>query len=310
MGGKVLRWLISWAGYLLYTLVVLICLLWFLFPADTVKDWLEQQLNTQYPNYDWIIDSLRIGFPGSLVMTKIVVVSSVAENTPLNIDRLSLLPDIPLLLQKKKALKYTLDLLEGSIHGKVVLAADGKQFESMGTFDGLHLQQLEMLQQSLQRTVDGILTGKFSSKGTWDAFQDVDLQGDLILAGGTLQFKAPILGLDTLPYTAIETDFRFHQGQWGFEQGTLQSTWMNGTFSGSMQAGISLAASRLKLTGSLMPRSEMFAGVENKQMAQVVRTYLKDGGLPFTVNGTAGEPGILFTGALSQALKSLSGSTK
>jgi len=310
MGGKILRWLISWTGYLLYTLVVLICLLWFLFPADTVKDWLEQQLNTQYPNYDWSIDSLSIVFPGSLMMTKVGVTPAHAKSTPLTIDRLSLSPDVPLLLQKKKALKYSLELLEGSIHGQIVFAADGKQFESMGTFDGLHLQQLEILQQSLQRTVDGILIGKFSSTGTWDGFQDIEFQGDLTLAGGTLQFKAPILGLDELPYAAIETDFRFHQGQWEFEQGKLQSTWMNCTFSGSMQAGISLAASQLQLTGILMPRSEMFAGVENKQMAQVVRTHLKDGGLPFTVNGTAGEPGILFTASLSQALKSLSGSTK
>jgi type II secretion system protein N len=310
MQAKISSWLISWAGYLLYTLLVLICLLWLLFPADTVKNWFEQQMSAWYPNYDWTIETLGIRFPCRLVMENVGVIPSGAQGTPLTIDRIYLSPDIPLLLQKKKALKYSLELLEGSIDGQVVLTAGGKQFEGIGTFDGLHLQQWQILQQSLQRDLDGILLGKFSSKGGCTPGQDIEFQGNLILAGGTLQFKAPILGLDKLPYTAIETDFRFYQGKWNLEQGKLQSSLMNSTFSGSIQVGISLAASQLSLQGLLMPRSEMFAGNENKQMTQIVRTHLQDGGLPYTVNGTLREPSMLFTGSLPHALKSLSGSTK
>ena len=113
MGGNVLRWLISLGGYLLYTLAVLVFLLWFLFPTDTVKDWFEQQLNTRYPNYDWIIDSLSIGFPARLVMTKVEVTPAHAKSAPLTIDELSFSPAVPLLLQKKKAFNYSLELLDG-----------------------------------------------------------------------------------------------------------------------------------------------------------------------------------------------------
>ena len=310
MAGRILRTLVSLAGYFLYTLVVLICLLWFLFPEDSVKGWLEQQLASRYPEYHWTIDTLGFGFPGSLVLEKIELRPAQGTIVLLKVERLAVTPDVMKILQKKKAVQYTLDLLQGSIQGRAVFSSDWQRFESEGTFTGLHLEDLEMLQQSMQRAVNGILSGTYSSKGDWNMLNAAELQGNLSLADGSMQFKAPVLGLDTLAYTTIETDFSFEQGQWLFEQGKLQSAGMSAVFNGHLEPGLSLAASQLQFSGSLVPRSELFADAKNKQMAQVVRTHLKDGGLPFTVNGTVGEPGILFAGALSQALKTLPGSTK
>ncbi|MCF6187466.1 MAG: hypothetical protein L3J49_08345 [Desulfobulbaceae bacterium] len=53
MGGKTIRFLLSSTGYLLYTLVVLVGLLWLLFPTESVQAWLEQQLQDHYPGYSW-----------------------------------------------------------------------------------------------------------------------------------------------------------------------------------------------------------------------------------------------------------------
>ena len=310
MGGKVLRVLLSSTGYPLYTLVVLVGLLWLLFPAEAVQARLEQELQKHYPGYDWKIGSLGLALPDGLVLTDVQIAPMEGKDVILTFDRVTVAPVAESLFSKDKAIHFTLHLLQGDIRGRVLLSSSSKQFTFRGTFEGLQPATLEVVQQRLQRKLDGTLAGTFSGKGKWNSVLQAQLQGKLRLTGGTLQFKEPVLGLNALPYKEIKTDFKRQDGQWLFEQGTLQSPMINGTFSGSIQTAGTLGSSRLQFTGALTPRSEMFAGLKNTQLAEVVRTHLKGDGLPFTVNGTAAEPGIRFSGELARALKGLKRSAK
>lgn len=310
MGGKVLRRLLSLTGYLLYTLIVVAVLLWLLFPAESVQTWLEQQLQNYSPGYSWKIGSVGLALPGELVLTDIRMGAVESKDVVLTVDRLTLAPVVKSLLRKDKAMKFTIHLLEGDIRGRVLIGSGQQDFTCRGSLEGLQPAKLKLVRQSLDRALDGTLAGIFSGEGTWKNVSRIKLQGNLKLTGGTLQFKEPVLGLTALPYTKIESGFKRQKGQWLFEQGTLQSKMLNGTFSGSFQPGDTLAAGRLQFTGALKPRSEMFAGLKNTQLAELVRTHLKDEGLAFTINGTAAVPGIRFNAELSRALNSLKRSTK
>jgi hypothetical protein len=135
----------------------------------------------------------------------------------------------------------------------------------------------------------------------------MEFKGKVNITGGMLQLREPVLGLAQLPYTKIETNFQYHDGQWEFEQGKLVSTKMTADFSGRIKADGNFESAVLQLTGRITPRPELFAGKGDRKMAQVVHTFLQDGGLPFTVSGTAVEPAINFEGGFSQALKRLQG---
>ncbi len=310
MGGKVLRRLLSSTGYLLYTLVVLVGLLWLLFPAEAVQARLEQELQKHYPGYSWKVGSVGLALPGELVLTDVQTASAKGGEIILTLDRLAVAPAVEKLFDKEKAVNFSIHLLQGDIRGRILFGFGTKEFTCRGTLEGLQPAKLNLVRQSLNRTLDGTLAGTFSGMGSWNKISQTGLQGNLKLTGGTLQFREPVLGLTALPYTKIETGFKRGKGQWLFEQGTLQSKIINGTFSGSVQTGDTLAAGRLQFTGALKPRSEMFAGLKNPQLAEVVRTHLKSDGLPFIVNGTVAVPGIRFSGELSQALNSLKRSTK
>ncbi len=310
MGGKVLRQLLSLTGYLLYALIVAAVLLWLLFPAESVQTWLELQLDNYPPGSSWKIGSVGLAPPGELVLTDIRMESAQSKDVVLTLDRLAFAPVVKSLFEKNKAIKFSMHLLKGVIHGRILIDSGLQQFSCRGSLEGLQPARLNFVRQSLGRAIDGTLAGTFSGKGERDRVLQTQLQGNLKLTGGTLQFRAPVLGLNALPYTKIETDFKRRKGQWLFEQGTLQSPMIAGTFNGSVQNGQTLASSRLQFTGSLTPRSEMFAGLKNTLPAEVIRTHLKDGGLPFTVNGTASAPGIRFSPELSRALNRLQRSTK
>ena len=307
MGGKVMRWFLASMGYLLYTLVVLVCLLWLLFPSDTVKTWFEQQLHTRYPHYVWKIGSLKPALPGKLELVDIIMIPDRDKTIRFKADRLDLVPDATHLFGKRKRIKYRLHLLGGTVDGRIIASVGLQQFEYLGRFNGLRLHRLTGLQKRLQRKFDGTVAGEFSGHGAWDQSGKSELKGKLSIADGTLQLKKPVLGLALLPYTKIESDFKCRDGNLLFEQGKLVSTKMTAAFSGQVKTGVSLAEAGLQVTGSITPRSELFAGAGNRQMAQVVRTFLQNGALPFTVSGTVAEPAIQFEGGLSAALKHLQG---
>ncbi len=310
MIGKILSWLLSSTGYLLYTIIVMVCLLWFLFPADAARGWLEQQLNRQYSQFNWKIGSLELAPTDGVVLTNVKVAPAGGEVSLLTFDRFAISPDLSHLFGEDRVMNYSLRMLKGTVRGQLILSQESAQFECRGNLEGLQLQQLDILGQHLERTFTGSVNGDFSGQGTWKAVRQLQLGGNLSVIDGTFEFREPVLGLEQLPYSKMESGFSYTNGQWTFEKGNLVSTRMNGTFSGEIKAGDTLADSQLQFKGSVSPRSEMFAELKNKEMVKVVRAHLKEEGLPFTINGTAAEPGILFAGSLSQALKTMQGSTR
>jgi len=305
-----MRWLLSSLGYLLYTLVVLVCLLWWKFPADTVKTWLEHQLNTETPRYVWNIETLKPVLPGRIHVSGITI-TPVREKMPLiRIGQLDLVPDPARLLSKNKLIRYRMRLFGGTAGGRFVVGTGFRQFDCRGKFAGLRIKQMAALRKRLQRQVNGIADGSFSWHGVRRSTEKQVIEGKVIMRDGTLPLRKAVLGLVKLPYSTIETPFTYREGRWIIEKGKFVSPKMTATFNGRIEPADNLADFRLQFTGRLTPRSELFTGGGNNKMAGMIRSFLKDGSLPFTLSGTAAEPGIHFANGLSEAMNRLQGNRR
>ncbi len=305
-----MRWLLSSLGYLLYTLVVLVCLLWWKFPTDTVKTWLEHQLNTETPRYVWNIETLKPVLPGRIHVSGITI-TPVREKMPLiRIGQLDLVPDPARLLSKNKLIRYRMRLFGGTAGGRLVAGTGFRQFDCRGKFAGLRIKQMAALRKRLQRQVNGIADGSFSWHGSRRDAEKQTIDGKIIFRDGTLPLRKAVLGLVKLPYSTIETPFTYREGRWIIEKGKFVSPKMMATFNGRIEPADSLADFRLQFTGRLTPRSELFTGGGNNKMAGMIRSFLKNGSLPFTLSGIAAEPGIHFANGLSEAMNRLQGNRR
>ncbi len=302
-----MRWLVSSFGYLLYTLVVLAFLLWWKFPSATVKTWLEYELNAGTPGYVWTINTLKPVLPGRMHLSGITI-TPIREKMPLmRIKQLDLVPDPVRLLGKSKLITYRMRLFGGTAEGSLVTTTDFRQFDCRGTFNNLHLQQMAALRKRLQRQLNGIADGIFSWHGLRLGTDKQVIEGTVIIRDGTLPLRKTVLGLSELPYSTIEAPLTYHGGGWIIEKGKLVSPKMAATFHGRIEPAATLADFRLQFAGSLTPRSELFAGSGNTKMAGMIRSFLKNGSLPFTFSGTAAEPGIHFANGLSEAMNRFQG---
>jgi len=305
-----MRWLLSSLGYLLYTLVLLICLLWWKFPADTVKAWLEQQLGTETPGYVWKIETLKPVLPVRVHASGITITPAWEKMPMVRIEQLDLVPDPARLLSENKLIRYRMRLFGGAAHGRLIIGAGFSRFDCRGKFDNLDIAQMAVVRKRLQRQLTGIAAGNFSWHRNRRSTEKQTIAGKVIIGNGTLPLRKEILGITMLPYSTIKALFTYREGRWIIEKGKLVSPKMTAVFSGRIEPAGNIADYQLQFTGRLTPRSELFTGRDNNRMAGMIRSFLKDGSLPFTLSGTAAEPGIHFADGLTEAMNRLQGNRR
>jgi len=297
------RWLVSVFGYLLYTLVLLVVLLWWRFPAAEVATWCGQRLDRLYPGLNWQVDALKWRFPNRFLLQGI---QAQANDKPgmqvIRVPELTLTLDPLSLARKNLRISYSMNLYDGAGTGRIYLTWAGR-FTCQGRFVNLDLHKMAGLATALNRSVQGRADATFSWQGTWPDMDKTKISGMVTVSKGLLPLRKPVLGLTILPFSRFESRVEHREQAWQLDRGRLEAKTMKVTFSGRIVPGKDLAGARLSLSGSLVPRAELFRATGKRDMATVVRGFLRNGALRFTVSGTAADPAVQFPVGLSRAMR-------
>lgn len=289
--------LLKFSGYLLYTIVIVILLLWYKFPADAFKIRIEKDLNRTTPTLQWIVEEIGLLPPFNIQLRNISVIGKKEKKVLLAVKTMNLRPD--LMVWKKTgniAAKYKLNLLGGTVDGRLGLAKDRSALEYNGAMQEIKIdnKELAFIQQEYQRTVHGTLSGNFSGvrklkKNTHS------LQGKFIFAQGKIGLQYPVLGMKQLDFDSIETELRFAAETVSLSRGRITSPMFAADFKGSLRTAVPCRLSRIDLTGSFQPGPEFTTSVDSPSLVTLLKKEMQKGSLPFTVNGFLQEPGIKFT---------------
>ena len=291
----VTRRLLSLAGYGIYTLAVLVGLLWFLFPADAVRQRLEYELNRNTDAVVWKIGALRPALPGGLKISEIHISSRRRGTGELVVPSLYLQPDAAAFLRNRKpACTYRAQLLGGSIRGRAEVSGSPRVVKFDGRISDVKIEELGDLLKSLNRSAAGLLSGDFSGRAAVAPATNpsFSLKGKLHVRQGRLSFQEQVLGLNELKFSRAESQFEFSGNVLELKEGILQSTLLSAVFAGTLQTEKSLEQAMVQVNGTLTVRPELFAGIRNGSSG--LQKQLKDGKLSFQVRGTLKEPGIFF----------------
>lgn len=297
---KVLRWLASSAGYLLYTAIVLVLLLWALLPTDSLRLWLEARLNAASPALRWEIKELDAALPAGLVATGVRLLEAGASGEELlQVSELRILPDLRELTAARQELPFTyqLTVMGGSLRGKASLRADNSMLRCEGEAENLQLGGLTALWAMLDRTASGKLSGHYRFEGDWrDPYQGV-FAADLRVAEGSLSLQQPVFGLAQLEFGEMTGSLELRERVLALTKGRVESRLLAGEYNGTVTLASPLQISEMKIDGSLEPRPELLSGLRNQTTVTLIKKQLKDNKLSFALSGTIQEPGIQFRGA-------------
>ena len=289
--------LLKFSGYLLYTLVVVSLLLWYKFPTDAFKSRMEKDLNMMTPSLQWVVQEIALLPPFNVQLRNISIIGKEEKKVLLVVKTMDLLPDVMTWKNAGNiAAQYKINLLSGTVVGRLSLAKDRSALEYDGVMQKIKIdnKELAFIQQEYQRTVRGTLSGNFSGVRKLKKSTQ-SLQGKFIFAQGEIGLQQPVMGMEKLDFDSIETALNFANGTISLSQGKITSPLFAASFKGNLHTAVPCPLSRIQLTGSFQPGSEFTASVNSPSLVHMLKKEMQKGGLPFTVNGLLQEPGIVFT---------------
>ncbi len=289
--------LLKYSGYLIYTVVVVLLLLWYKFPADAFKTRIEKDLNIMTPTLQWAVEKMLLVPPFNVQLHNISITGKKEQKKLLNIQSLTLRPNpILWITQGDITGQYRCNILNGSITGHLGVTKDRSALDYDGVARDIQInnKELAFIQQEYQRTVYGSLSGTFSGTRMLKK-KNHTLQGQFTFAKGALSLQQPVLGMKQVEFNSIKARLSFNAGTLSINQGKVSSPLFAANFQGSMLTAFPCSLSRIYLTGSFLPRAEFASSLESPSLVALLKKESQKGDLPFTVNGLLKAPGIKFT---------------
>lgn len=293
-------WFASSLGYLLYTVAVVSVLLWWFFPAESARVWLEDRLNTEVPAVKWKVKGLALGWPLRLTVSDVRLLNKESEDEQVfRIDRVVLFPDFTKLheIGKQVPLAYEAGLLGGTIRGKMTLIEAENRLQGKGSAENVELSSLEPLWTKLNRNVTGRITAHFSHDLVWPDFNRGVVEADLRVDEGSVSLQQPVFNLTQFDFSSMSASLQLKDDVVTLASGKAVSKMLSAEYEGSVALQSPLSFSQIKLNGFLEPRPELLGRLQNNATIALIKNQLQENKLLFSITGTLMEPGIVFQGA-------------
>lgn len=293
-----LHWILSVLGYGAYTIVVLVVLLWVLFPAESFRGWLEARLEQQSASLSWKIGELRIAWPLSVVGMDIQAVKKGGEEVLVQVDELKVRPDLAGIARfaEEWPVTYRAGLLGGTVSGEASLGREPGTVKCSGKITNVEIGGMDGFWRELGRKGNGRLSGSFTYDGKWPGLLSGNIEAELAIADGALEFLQPVFGQERLEFNRLATVLSLRDRAATLEGGKIDSDLYAVDFAGTVTMADTLLGSGLDINGSFEPRPELLGSLKDPAVVQLIRGQLRENKLTFTLSDTLLEPGILFQG--------------
>jgi type II secretion system protein N len=275
---------ISWA---IYIICAALFFFYILFPSDTVKEYLADQIQQAHPGLAVEIGRVKPGFPPGL---RLYDVSVFHLGQPLaEMENLKISPDILSLFLTTTHLSFKGNGYGGSFRGQVDIIKNSANREMTVDADlaGIQVKQLEVLSAITTHKISGNLDGTLTFK-TKAPHQG--LSGDLVLTEGEIEFSPPVLNQNLLSFNTIEAELMLNNRSLIINHCQIEGNHLGAYVSGSIKFSGRTARKILDLSGTVNPHAALLAKL-GKNFPQLLTGSNSDKqGFPFKITGTMDSP--------------------
>jgi len=281
---QIFRSRISWA---IYIVCAALLFLYVLFPSDTVKEYLADQIRQAHPDITVEIGRLKIGFPLALKLYDVRVYHlgrALAE-----MENLKISANILSLFLATTHLSFRGSVYGGSFNGQAAISNNSATREvTIGTvLTGIQVEKLKALNTLTTHQISGNLEGTltFNTKAPHQG-----LSGDLILSDGQIKFSPPILNQNTLSFNTIEAEVMFNNRSLNINRCQIEGDQLGAHISGSIKISGRSARKILDLSGTVNPHAALLARLGKNIPQLLAGSDSQKPGFPFKITGTMDSP--------------------
>ena len=288
----------KWLGYLLFALILTVALLYYRFPSDALRDYLQSMAYSANPPLALSVDSLELSLPIGLKLVETqVALKDMPDTIILSADSLLVRPQVWSLFRGKPVYRFHCVAYRGDLVGSVYVEKDGTRdfIDTKIDLRNIHVADHAYLSQLIGRHVEGTLDGTVSYKGQRNPLVDGSGQANLRLSQGRVELLEPFITLESIDFNEMQIEVGLEKQQINLSRLELKGQQLHGTLSGTITLRQELAKSRLDLKGTIEPFAGLFKGPAGTgDTVQFFKQRFKGGAFPVVIQGTVGEPKIKF----------------
>ena len=282
----------KWLGYILYVVLVTVALLYYLFPAQAVEEFVDNSVNRINPEFAFKADKIGPAIPAGLrINAGQIYMSDTKGPVVFKADTIYIGPRILKLIRGEYSIDYSGTAYKGDIKGSLHSKDKaGETFQSDLSFKDLDIAEYEFLAERFKHRVIGKLSG--------DIVYDKDSanaegsgKANLRLKGGQLQLQAPIFGISSVDLQNIDLGLELGNRKITIVKAELSGVEVKGSMTGTIQLQSDIMRSQLNLKGTLEPLAEFYKNYpEIRELLKSMKKKVKRGQYFFAITGTIGEP--------------------
>jgi type II secretion system protein N len=276
--------------YTAYIVGLTIFFLWYLFPSDTLKDYLAYRLGQVNPDIDVTVDRISPVLPPGLKLHEVYI--SHQNMALFEVESLKIMPALGSLFSDTTTIDFKGRFYEGTLSGRAEISAapEGRGIKVDSNFSGIQVQQMSALQQLSDHDIAGRLGGNIVYTNGRTSGK---LSGNLNMTNCRLELAAAIFNQDLFEFKNIATDLALQNRTLVISGFKATGNQLDLSLNGKVQLNKSEPAKNaLNLTGTVTPHHVFMAKIEKDIPLNLLRK--KNSGqkaISFKINGTLDDPG-------------------
>ena len=279
--------------YLLYSILLLIGFLYYLFPSDAFRDYLQSTFELKNPGYSLSIIRVSPLLPPGLKFkqTDISLKSDPGKSFFLS-DKFLIRPDLWSFLRGK--FRYSFDCfaydgnLTGSIHFTEKRASG--PFTTKFKIKDVNFYKDASLSNLIGHQAKGILGGTITYSGQHDKFINGKGEADIRISEGRVELVNSTLPLKSVDFDELSVKLVLKNQKVSLDHCEVSGRDLQGSLSGVIRLKKDLSKSTLNLTGTIKPIAGSKSLKDSPDTLKFFRQYLKKGRMSFIIRGTLAKP--------------------
>ncbi len=277
----------TYLGYILYGIVLTVCLLYLFFPSDAFRDYLITSVNTMNPRFQFSVEDARPSLPFGVKFRQAEL--SLKEDPDLRLfiaESLMIRPEIWSFLKGKSGFIFSCDAYGGNLRGHLRFSENGftPPFSTSIKLKDIIIDDYSYLSALIGRNSSGVLGGAVTYKGLTDGTGEANLK----ITDGSMELLEPFLNLDAIEFDELLVKLVLKKQKIELSHVKLKGRKIQGTMAGTIKLKRDFLKSSLDMKGTVELLTTLFnSDTGNPDTGELTGEPLK---MPFAVYGTITEP--------------------
>ncbi|MEA3346984.1 MAG: type II secretion system protein GspN [Candidatus Auribacterota bacterium] len=288
----------KWLAYILFTILLTVCLLYYRFPSDSFRYYLQATAERMNPKYLLSVEKVSPIFPPGFSLRKTKLSLKINPDAGLFMaDSIVIRPEIWSFLKGRSGYRFNCLAYGGGLKGSVHFSGNSVKapFSASVKFKDIRIDNYAAFSSMIRRDIKGITGGTIKYSGECDSLIDGTGEAEFTISDGRVELLKPILSYDTINFDTILMKIALKNQKIDVIHVELKWQDVKGSLSGYIALKKDILKSRLSLRGAIeIPVGTLKGSKEAVNTIKFLRTRSKKGKLNFIVDGTFISPTFRF----------------